>query len=131
MMLIVNGVSCSPYPDKLVFCVVVICCDGTTNFRGLSGHIPIVVVLVGEVGVFQELIRLIKRRCAVLVRVGSIADSIVGVVFRRIPRQWINRLNQTIQSIVSVICGAVVVSLRLPIPHVVVAIAKGVDGCGA
>src|SRR5262249_20975272 len=119
---------CSGYSNELVLCIVLIANNGPTNFRSLTGHVAVVVVLIGEVGVFQKLVRLIERGHSVLVRVGAVAQGIVGEGFQRIGRQWINCLDQTIQRIVGVICRPIVVHLGIPILHLVVGVVEGING---
>ena len=70
--------------NQLILRVILVLRDGATHLRRFARHVAVVVVLVGEVGVFHQLIGLVKRRSAVLVRVYPVADGIVGVVFQRI-----------------------------------------------
>jgi hypothetical protein len=51
--------------------------DGCANLRRLHRHITVVVVLGSKVGVFQQLVRYVEDRRAVLIEVGSVADQIV------------------------------------------------------
>ena len=53
---------------------------------GLAGHVAAVVVLIGEVGVFEKLIGLVEDRRPALIGVGPVAHAIVVEGL-----QWIRR----------------------------------------
>ena len=104
------------------------CVIAPPNFRRLADQISVVVVLVGEVGVFQKLIRRIEYRRAVLVRGGPIADGIVIERFERIGWLRIHCLRQPVQHVVRVVRRPNGVGLRFPVPDLVVRVGERVDG---
>src|SRR5262245_44579442 len=78
IVLVVHGFRPGHDRSELVLGIVLVGGDNTAYFGGLSDHVAVVVVLVGEVGVFQKLVRLVKRRSTVLIRVYPVANGIVG-----------------------------------------------------
>jgi hypothetical protein len=99
----------------------------TGRNKGRSSTVPVVVVLIGEVSAFEELVRLVEGRRAVLLRVGSIPHRVEVEKLQGIRRQRINRLGQTILGVVGLVMFTVTASLRRAIFYSIVGLIETVD----